>query len=277
MTIHSTAIVDTKAEVASDVEIGPYTVIGPNVCLESGARIMHHVSISGNTVIESGAEIYPFCSIGGAPQDLKYRGEPIYCQVGARTILREYVTINAGSKGADSKGADSKGADSQGKKWPATQIGADSMMMAYAHLGHNTVVGSAVVIANSAALAGHVTVGDFAIIGGLVGVHQFVHVGKMVIIGGCSKVVKDIPPYMLAQGNPAKVRYINKVGLRRKGLSAEALHHIKQAFVTLYASGLNVSQAFEKLQASSKEFPEVKEILDFIEMSDRGLATRGTK
>ena len=264
MSIHSTAIVDKKAEVAGNVEIGPYAVIGPHVRLEPGVVVMHHASVSGNAVIESGAEIYPFCSIGGAPQDLKYKGEPIYCRVGARTILRECVTINAGAKGP-------KG------EWPATQIGSDGMMMAYSHLGHNTVVGNAVVIANSGALAGHVTVGDSAIIGGLVGVHQFVHVGKMVIIGGCSKVVKDIPPYMLAQGNPAKVRYINKVGLRRKGLSAEALNHIKDAFVTLYASGLNVSQAFEKLQASSREFPEVKEILDFIEMSERGLATRGSK
>jgi UDP-N-acetylglucosamine acyltransferase len=267
MSIHTTAIVDKKAEVSTDVEIGPYAVIGPNVRLESRVRVMHHASVFGNTVIESGVEIHPFCSIGGAPQDFKYKGEPVYCRVGARTILREYVTINAGSN-TDSKGT-------QG--CPTTQIGSDSMMMAYAHLGHNTVVGSGVVIANSGALAGHVTVGDDAIIGGLVGVHQFVHIGKMVIIGGCSKVVKDIPPYMLAQGNPAKVRYVNKVGLRRKGFSPQAINHIKNAFVTLYAGGLNVSQAFEKLQVSAQESLEVKEILDFIEMSDRGLATREVK
>jgi UDP-N-acetylglucosamine acyltransferase len=254
--IHSTAIVDPKAKIASDVDIGPYAFIGPDVILQQGVSIGHHASVTGYTEIGKEVKIYPFASVGDNPQDLKYKGERCACKVGDRTVIREFVTINSGAK-------------TQG---PITQIGEDCLMMAYSHLGHNTVVGNGVVIANSGTLAGHVVVDDYAIIGGLVGVHQFVHIGTLTIVGGCSKVNKDLPPFMLADGIPARIHYINKVGLKRRGFQIKNISKIKETFILLYRSGLNVSQALKKLAPFTKEYPEIKTIIQFIKHSERGIA-----
>ncbi|MBN2145533.1 MAG: acyl-ACP--UDP-N-acetylglucosamine O-acyltransferase [Candidatus Aureabacteria bacterium] len=257
--IHPTALIDPKAHIETDVLIGPHVVIGPDVQIHKGVSIHHHASIIGNTVIEKDVQIHSFASIGDIPQDLKYKKEKCYCNVGERTVIREFATINAG-------------VENQG---PITQIGSDCLMMAYSHLGHNTIVGNHVVIANSGTLAGHVKVDDYAIIGGLVGVHQFVHIGTLTIVGGCSKVNKDLPPFMLADGIPARIHYINKVGLKRKGYDPEVISKIKETFILLYRSGLNVSQALEKLVPLSNKCSEVKAVVQFIKDSERGIA-RGT-
>ncbi|EKD28678.1 MAG: Acyl-(Acyl-carrier-protein)-UDP-N-acetylglucosamine O-acyltransferase [uncultured bacterium] len=256
--IHKTAIIDKKAKIEKDVEIGPHVIIGPNVIIHSGVVIQHHACVDNHTEIHNDVNIFPFASVGSDPQDLKFKkGDEAYCTVGKRTVIREFVTINAGSK-----------------KDHITQIGSDCLLMAYSHLGHNAVIGNHVIIANVGTLAGHVHIDDNAIVGGLVGIHQFVKVGKMVIVGGCSKVVKDIPPFMLADGNPAEVRGINKIGLRRHNYTTKQSAAIKDAYKILYRSKLTRPQALKKLQDLTEEIPEVGDILDFIAKSNRGI-TKG--
>lgn len=257
--IHPSAIIDPKAQIDSSATIGAHVMIGPDVVIKKDAVIQHHAMVDNVTVIEEGVNIFPYAAIGGIPQDLKYKkSQKCFCKVGARTVLREFVTLNAGAEDGH-----------------PTEVGSDCLLMAYSHMGHNAVIGNRVIMANSATLAGHVHIDDQAVIGGLVGIHQFVKIGKMVIVGGCSKVVKDLPPFMLADGNPAVIRSINKVGLHRKGYSDEKIAKIKMAFKYLYRSDLMVSTALEKIKALGPD-PEIMEIINFINNSDRGI-TKGAK
>ena len=253
--IHSTAIIEKSAKIDKDVQIGAHVVISGNVTIKSGAIIDHHAFIDCITEIGHDVHIHPFASVGSIPQDLKFKkGEPSYCFVGDRTVIREFTAINSGT-GVDTP----------------TRIGSDCLLMAYAHLGHNASIGNGVIIANAGTIAGHVEIADNVIIGGLTGIHQFVHIGELVIVGGCSKVVKDIPPYMLVDGNPSRVRSINTIGLQRKGYSKEVLSKLKDAFKILYKKGMTFSKAQSTLQKKLGDTLEVQKIISFIDNSERGL------
>lgn len=236
MTIHPTAIVHKNAKIADDIEIGPYSVIGENAEIGGGCKIYSHAVI------------------GSPCQDLKYRGEKTFVRIGKNTTVREFVTINC--------------ATGEGKE---TVVGNGCLLMAYVHIAHNCRIGNDVVIANCGTLAGHVEIEDKAVVGGLVAIHQFCRIGTLSIIGGCSKVVQDIPPYMMADGHPAAVRTINSVGLKRNKLPQETINDLKKAYKIIYRSGLAVSSALRKI---SEEIPKNKEtslLIDFIKKSERGI------
>jgi len=253
--IHPTAIVDPRARVAEGVEVGPYAIIGPDVRIGSGTRIGAHVVLEGDTTLGADNEIFTGAVIGSIPQDLKYAGEKSVLIIGDRNRIREYVTINPGTKGGGGK----------------TVLGSDCLLMAYSHVAHDCVVGNRVVIANSAALAGHILVEEGAIIGGLVGIHQFVRVGTMAIIGGCSRVIQDVPPYSTCVGYPAKVFGLNSEGLKRAAVSADAKERLHKAFRTLFHSGLSMSHAVEKVAQDVNHCPELEHLLTFIRESKRGV------
>src|SRR3989339_1752087 len=229
--IHKTAIVAPEAQIPGDVEIGPWTVIGPKVKIGSGVKIGNSCLIDGSTVIGAGCQIFNGAVIGSVPQDLKYKGEDTKLIIGENNIIREYTTINLGTV---EKGL--------------TQVGNNNLIMAYSHIAHDCVVGDNCVLANCATLAGHVTIEDRAVIGGLVAVHQFTRVGKMAIIGGCSKVVKDIPPFSTCDGNPARVYGLNLVGVRRAGMPQKAQRELKKAFKILFHSGLALKNSIKKVK-----------------------------
>lgn len=255
MKIHPTAIVSKSAKISRDVIIGPYSVIGPYVELCEGVEVHSHTVIDGNTTIGKNCKIYPFASIGTPSQDLKYRGETTYVRIGENTVIREYVTINSATGEGES-----------------TIVGNNCLLMAYVHIAHNCILGNNVIMANCGTLAGHVEVQDDAIIGGLSAVHQFCKIGKMSLIGGCSKVVQDVPPFMIADGHPAKVKGINTVGLKRKGYSIEKRRIIKEVYRILYRERLSVPSAITRIKESlTLEYPEVRIILDFIDKSERGI------
>lgn len=253
--IHPTAIVDHKAMLGEGVAVGPYTVIGPHVRIGSQTTIGAHGVIEGYTTIGSECRIFTGAVIGSIPQDLKYAGEKSELIVGDRNQLREYVTINPGTKGGGGK----------------TVIGSDCLLMAYAHVAHDCLISNHVIIANSAALAGHILIEEGAVIGGLVGIHQFVRVGTLAIIGGCSRVVQDIPPYSTCVGYPAKVFGLNTEGLRRAGISQESKEHLHRAFRLLFHSGLSMSHAVKEVAHEVNHCPEVDHLLTFIRQSKRGV------
>ncbi len=257
MSIHKTAIVHPKAQIAEGVEIGPYSVIGEHVSIGKNTKIGPHVVIEGWTEIGEENKIFQFASIGAVSQDLKYHGEEAYLKIGNRNTIREYVTMNIGTEGGGG----------------VTSIGDNNLFMISSHIAHDCQIGSNIIIANVGTLAGHITVDDGAIVGGVVAIHQFCRIGKMAIIGGCSKVVQDIPPFMMADGHPAEVRGINLIGLRRKQFEKDAISRIKDAHRILYRSNLNTSQAIDKLKEElGTDAPEVKTILDFVEKSERGIS-----
>ncbi|MDA8634340.1 acyl-ACP--UDP-N-acetylglucosamine O-acyltransferase, partial [Verrucomicrobiales bacterium] len=210
--IHPTAVVDPGAELGEDVEIGPYCVIYSGVKIGDGSRLQNHVTIDGPTTIGKENTFFGYASIGQRSQDLKYEGEPTYLEVGNGNTFREFCTVNRGTA-PKSK----------------TIIGSHGNFLAYSHIAHDCIVGDHVIFSNNGTLAGHVTVGDYAIMGGLTAVHQFCRIGAHAITGGCSKIVQDVPPYMIADGNPGKVRAINSVGLSRRGFSEESVAAIKRA------------------------------------------------
>jgi UDP-N-acetylglucosamine acyltransferase len=252
--IHATAIVDARAEIGEDTVIGPYSIIGRDVSLGEGCWLQHHVTMMGPARIGPRNKFYAYCSIGQQTQDLKYQGEPTYLEIGGDNTFREFVTVNRSTA-------------STGKTW----IGNGGNFLAYSHIGHDCTVGDRVVFSNNGTLAGHVQVGDHAIMGGLTAVHQFCRIGRFAITGGCSKIVQDVPPFMIADGNPAKVRGINLVGLERNSFSAESVRLIKEAFRLIYRSKYNTRQA---LEAMAKELPpsaEITQIADFIRGSERGI------
>ena len=253
--IHSTAVVHPKAQIGDGCEIGPYCVIGEHVVLGAGCRLHSHVVIDGHTVLGRENEIFPFASIGLKTQDLKWKGGITRTQIGDHNTFREYVTIHS--------------ATSDGE---ATVVGSPNHILAYCHLAHNVQLGSHVIMSNVGTLAGHVTVEDHAVIGGLAAVHQFCRVGTMSMIGGCSKVVQDVPPYMMADGNPAQTRTINKVGLERRGISEDAQSALKQAFKILFREGLTISNALTKIEAGLPKSPELEHLVNFARTSQRGLS-----
>ncbi len=254
LTIHPTAIVDPSAELGEGCEIGPYCIIGPGVTLGAGCWLQHHVTLQGPSRIGSGNRFYAYTSIGQQTQDLKYAGEPTHLEVGDSNTFREFVTVNRGT----APGA-------------YTRIGSGGNFLAYSHVAHDCTVGNRVIFSNNGTIAGHVEVGDFAVIGGLTAVHQFCRIGAHAITGGCSKIVQDVPPFTIADGNPAAVRGLNKVGLERHGFSAEAIRDLKEAYRVLFRGELNLRQAVEQLQPAAQRSSEVRQLVDFIEASRRGV------
>lgn len=253
--VHSTAVIHSGAEIGADCEIGPYCVIGEKVVLGSRCRLHSHVVVDGRTRLGEGNEIFPFASIGLKTQDLKWRGGTTWTEIGDRNTFREYVTINS--------------ATGDGEK---TVVGSDNHILAYCHVAHNTVLGNHIIMSNVATLAGHVTVEDYAVIGGLVAVHQFCRIGRMSMIGGCSKVVQDVPPFMLADGNPAETRTINKTGMERNGISEEAQAALRQAFKILFREGLTIPNALARIEKEAGAVPEVQYLAQFVRTSERGIS-----
>jgi UDP-N-acetylglucosamine acyltransferase len=253
--VHPSAIVHPGARIAPDCEIGPYCIIGEHVVLGPGCRLHSHVVIDGWTTLGRGNDIFPFASIGLKTQDLKWKGGITRTEIGDFNTFREYVTVHSATGAGE-----------------ATVIGSHNHLLAYCHIAHNVRLGDHIVMSNVATLAGHVLVEDHAVVGGLAAVHQFCRIGKMAIIGGCSKVVQDVPPYMLADGNPAETRTINKVGLERNGVCEEAQAALKQAFRILFREGLATSNALARLQAELKPLPEIQHLIAFARASERGLS-----
>lgn len=254
MSIHPTAIVDPKAELGADVHVGPYCVIGPQVILGSGCVLQNHVTLAGPMRAGAHNRFYACCSIGQQTQDLKYAGEPTYLEIGEENTFREFCTVN-------------RSTTSEGK----TSIGNKGNFLAYSHVGHDCEVGDAVIFSNNGTLAGHVKVGDHAVMGGLTAVHQFCRVGRFAITGGCSKIVQDVPPFMIADGNPAKMRGINLIGMERNGFDPESVKAIKEAFRLIYRSKMNTGQALTALRERITPRPEIAQIIEFIETSERGI------
>ena len=252
--IHPTAIVDPAALIDPGARIGPYCVIGPEVFIGADTELQHHVTITGPTKIGSGNFFYAYCSIGQRTQDLKYAGEPTYLEIGDGNTFREFCTVNRGTL--------------PGTK---TIIGNGGNFLAYSHIAHDCIVGDKVIFSNNGTLAGHVEVRDHAVIGGLTAIHQFCRVGRHAITGGCSKIVQDVPPFMIADGNPAEVRGINSVGLERAGFSSETVRALKEAYRLLYRGNLNSKQAVEAIRKEIPGVEEVEELCAFVETSQRGI------
>ena len=252
--IHPTAIVDPTAQIGAGTIIGPYCIIAAQVVLGPECWLQHHVTLSGPMQAGARNKFYAYCSIGQQTQDLKYQGEPTYLEIGNKNIFREFVTVN-------------RSTSSSGK----TRVGSCGNFLAYSHIGHDCTVGDSVIFSNNGTLAGHVQIGDHAVMGGLTAVHQFCRVGRFAITGGCSKIVQDVPPFMIADGNPAKVRGINLIGLERKGFAAENLKTIKEAFRLIYRSKLNTRQALDAIRKDLPQTEEIVQIIEFIEKSERGI------
>jgi UDP-N-acetylglucosamine acyltransferase len=255
MSIHPTAVIHDHATLAGDCEIGPYCVVGKDVTLGPGCRLHSHVVIDGHTEIGEANTFYPFGSIGLQTQDLKWKGGTTRTRIGDRNTFREYVTVNSATGDGD-----------------ATVIGDENNFLAYTHVAHDCQLGNHIVMSNVATLAGHVIVEDRAIIGGLAAVHQFCRIGTISIIGGCSKVVQDVPPYMMVDGNPAATRALNKEGLRRNNVPEEVQAALKQAYRILFRENLTMANAVDKAKAEIAASPELDHLLDFIQSSERGIA-----
>jgi UDP-N-acetylglucosamine acyltransferase len=253
--VHPTAVVHPKAQIGAECEIGPYCVVGEHVVLGPGCKLHSHVVIDGHTRLGQQNEIFPFASLGLKTQDLKWKGGLTRTEIGDRNTFREYVTVNSATGDGE-----------------ATVVGSNNHILAYAHVAHNVRIGNHVIMSNVATLAGHVTVEDYAIVGGLAAVHQFCRIGKMSIIGGCSKVVQDVPPFMLADGNPAETRTVNKVGMERNGIPEAAQAALRQAFKTLFRDGLTISNALAQIEKDLPSLPEVQHLVQFVRSSERGIS-----
>jgi len=254
--IHPTAIIDPKASVADNVQIGPYAVIGPDVVLKEDVQVMSHCHIEGRTTIGAGTKIFPSAVIGTPPQDKKYKdGDEVYLEIGKRNIFREHVMINPGTL------------DGGGK----TVIGNENLFMAYAHVAHDCCIGNKCVLANVATLAGHVTVEDHAVIGGLSAVHQFARIGKYAMVGGCSRVSQDVVPFAMCSGAETRVCGVNVVGLKRAGFLMDKIQNIKRAYKILLFSELRRSHALERIVEEIEQTDEVVYLVDFVRSSERGL------
>jgi UDP-N-acetylglucosamine acyltransferase len=255
MNVHPTAIIDPEAEIGVDATIGPYCVIGPAVVLGEGCWLQNHVTLCGPTKIGARNRFYAYCSIGQQSQDLKYAGEPTYLEIGHENVFREFVTVSR----ATGKGN-------------VTRMGNRGNFLAYSHIAHDCDVGDRVIFSNNATLGGHVVVEEYAVLGGLTAVHQFCRIGKHAITGGCTKVVQDVPPFMIVDGNPAEVRGVNLVGLERRGFSHDTIRALKEAYRILYRAKLNTKQALEELGRNGlAEISEVNDLMKFIEVSQRGI------
>jgi UDP-N-acetylglucosamine acyltransferase len=252
---HSTAVIHPKAEIGAECIIGPYCVIGENVVLGGGCKLHSHVVIDGHTRLGKGNEIYPFSSIGLRTQDLKWKGGVTRTEIGDQNTFREYVTIHS----ATSDGG-------------VTTIGSHNNLLAYSHIAHDVTMGDHIIMSNVGTLGGHVRVEDHAVIAGLAAVHQFCRIGKMSMIGGCSKVVQDVPPFMLADGNPAETRTVNKVGLERNGVSEQTQNSLRQAYKILFREGLTIPNAIVRIEKELPTSPELQHLLQFVKTSERGIS-----
>jgi len=253
--IHPTAQVAPDAELGENVEIGAYAVIGPGVVIGAHTRIGPHAILQGPARLGAHNEIFPFASIGSAPQDKKYKGEPTRLEVGDRNVIREFVTLNRGTT----------------KDEGVTRIGDDNLFMAYSHVAHDCRVGSHCVLANTATLGGHVHVGDWVIMGGFSGVHQFCKVGAHAFIANNAAVTRDVPPYVMAVGQPAAAHSVNAEGLKRRGFTPQQIRNLRNAFRLLYRSGLKLADATAQLAAIAEEQPEVRAIVEFLPRSTRSI------
>ena len=254
-TIHPTAVIHPSVQLGTGVEIGPYCVLHEGVTLGDGCWLQNHVTIAGPSIIGEDNKFFSFASIGQQSQDLKYEGGPTYLEVGDGNTFREFVTVNRGTL--------------PGSK---TTIGSHGNFLAYSHIAHDCIVGNHVIFSNNGTLAGHVEMGDYAILGGLTAVHQFCRIGTHAITGGCSKIVQDVPPFMIADGNPATIRGVNATGLARRGFSDDAVRGLKEAYRTIYKRDLNRTQALQELSESpASAVPEVAELITFAASSSRGM------
>lgn len=253
--IDNRAHIDPKAQLADDVEVGPWSWIGPDVVIESGTKVHSHVVIKGPTHIGRNNRIFQFSSVGEDCQDKKYAGELTRLVIGDNNVIREGCTVHRGTI----------------QDQAVTTIGNDNLLMAYVHVAHDCVLGDNIVLANSVALAGHVKVGDYAILGGSTAVHQFCRVGAHVMCGGGTILLQDIPAYIMANGNAAKPYGINSEGLRRRGFTPEAIRIIKQAYKVIYRQGLKLDEALPKLQQLALQCPEVQLLIDDLQASSRGI------
>ncbi len=252
--IHPTAIIDPAARLGADLHIGPYCVIGPDVELGDHCWLQHHISLSGPTRIGPGNRFHAFGSIGQQTQDLKYSTEPTCLVIGEGNTFREFVTVHRGTAPGS-----------------CTRVGNRGNFLAYSHIAHDCLVGDDVIFSNNGTLAGHVEVGDRAVIGGLTAIHQFCRIGRLALTGGCSKIVQDVPPFMIADGNPAVIRGINKIGLERAGIPAETMSQIKEAYRILYRTELSLREAVKQMRSSLSSLPEIDHLIEFVETSERGI------
>jgi UDP-N-acetylglucosamine acyltransferase len=252
--VHPTAIVSPDAQLGVEVEVGPFAIVGEACMLGDGSVIAAHAILERNVTLGTNVHVGYGTVLGGAPQDLKYRGEQTLVEIGDGTVIREYTTINRGT--------------TQSFK---TTVGKNSFVMSYVHLGHDCHIGDGVILVNGAQLAGHVTVEDRAIISGLTAVHQFVRIGRFAFIGGCSRVAQDVPPYTRAVGNPIKLYGLNSVGLRRNNFSDDVVRELKRAYRLFFRSELNLSQAIQRAEAELEPIPEVQEFIRFVSETNRGV------
>jgi UDP-N-acetylglucosamine acyltransferase len=253
--IHPSAVIHPRAELGADCKIGPYCVIGGHVSLGDGCRLHSHVVLDGHTRLGCNNEIFPFACIGLKTQDLKWKGGVTRTVIGDGNTIREHVTIHSATGDGE-----------------ATTVGSHNHLLAYCHLAHNVSLGSHIIMSNVGTLAGHVIVEDYAVISGLAAVHQFCRIGKMSIIGGCSKVVQDVPPFMLADGNPAETRTINKVGMDRNGVPEETQAVLRQAYKILFREGLTIPNALARIEEELPPLAEVRHLLQFVRSSERGIS-----
>jgi UDP-N-acetylglucosamine acyltransferase len=256
LNIHPTAVIDSRAKVPASCQVGPYCVIGPHVELGEDCRLISHVAIEGPTKIGAHNIFFPFCAIGMAPQDVTYKGEPTRLEIGEHNEIREYVTLNRGTV----------------KGGGLTKVGSHTLIMAYAHVGHDSVIGDHAMLVNGATLGGHVTVEEWAVVGALCPVHQFVRIGAHSYIGGGTTITQDVLPFSVTSAARGTHAYgLNKVGLERRGFSKERIGKIHHAYKALLASKMNTSQALEKLKAESDRGEDMDRLIRFIESSERGV------
>ncbi len=253
--IHPTAIVSSRAVIGSNVEIGPYAIIGDNVTIGDGTVIGAHTTVDPFVDIGPECHIFQFASVGALPQAIKFGGEKTYVKIGRRTVIREFATVNRGT----------------GFGGGVTEVGEENLLMAYVHIAHDCKTGRGVILANNATLAGHVCIDDYVTVGGLTAIHQFVRVGRHAYIGGKSAVVKDIPPYVIAAGDRARLHGLNRVGLRRHGHSEKAIAMLKRTYRLIFRIGITLNEAIERVKAEVDQTPEVKRFMAFIKSSQRGI------
>ena len=253
--IHPTVIIDPKAELDTDIEVGPYTIIKGNTFIGSKTRIGSHVVIEPFVHIRPECHIFQYAAIGAVPQSVKFKGEETYVKIGRGTVIREFVTIHRGTEFGGG----------------VTEVGEENFVMAYSHIAHDCKTGRKVMLSNNATLGGHITIGDYSTVGGLVAIHQFVRIGDYAFVGGKSAVVKDVPPYVIAAGDRATLYGLNSVGLRRHGFSQKTLSLLKKAYRIVFRIGLTLNESIERVRAEVEQTAEVVNFIDFIKSSHRGL------
>ena len=253
--IHETALVDRRAEIDSDVEIGPYSLVGKHVRIGKGCRVKSHVVIEGRTTLGEGNVLFQFATVGSVPQDLKYKGEPSELIIGNHNTIREFVSLNPGTVGGGM----------------VTRVGDGNLLMMYCHIAHDCILGSHNIIANGATLGGHVVIEDYVIVGGLVGIHQFTTIGRGAILGAGSMVSKDVPPYCNATGDRARLHGLNLEGLKRRGFGPEKIEALKKAYRIMFRSKLKTRAAIVKIRQELSGYAEAQQLVSFIENSQRGI------